>query len=127
MLAKTLVSKKTVGLLGENCATNYLLKKGFKVLERNYRTPRWGELDVVAKEGDVLVFVEVKTRTSLKYGPPQEAVDFFKRRSLKRACDYYITAHNYSRLPCRLDLITLLLEPGSSTIRKLAHFRNVPF
>jgi putative endonuclease len=84
-------------------------------------------LDIVAEGEGVLVFVEVKTRTSLRYGSPEEALNFFKRRALKRACEYYRTAHQCSHLPCRLDLITLLVEPGSLAVKKLGHFRDVPF
>lgn len=122
------MSKKTVGLLGENCAAEHLRRCGFKILGRNYRTPRWGELDIVAEEGSVLVFVEVKTRTSLKYGPPEEALDFFKRRALKRAVDYFLVSHQrFSQHPCRLDLITVIVDPETGAVRKLEHFRNVPF
>lgn len=122
------MSKKTIGLWGEDYAAKHLRHHGFRILERNYRTPRWGELDIVAEEGEVLVFVEVKTRSSLKYGPPQGAVDFFKRRALKRAIDYFLVSHQlFSRCPCRLDLITVIIDPGTGAVRQLEHFRDVSF
>lgn len=121
------MQKKGIGLLGETYAVEHLWRRGFKIIGRNFRTPRWGELDIIAQEGEVLVFVEVKTRSSLKYGTPAEAVNFYKKRALKRAVDYYLLAHQAAHIPCRLDLITIILEPTTSEVKKLEHFRNVPF
>lgn len=96
------------------------------MLERNFRTKRWGEIDIVALEGGVFVFIEVKTRTSLKYGAPEEAINYYKRRSLKRACEYYCLLKGNGNAPRRLDAISILLDSTSYKVVKFEYFRNVP-
>ena len=67
--------RQEVGKLGERLAASFLKKEGMKVLYRNFRAPKGGEVDLVCRDGDTLVFAEVKTRTSLRYGRPAEAVN----------------------------------------------------
>ena len=82
-------SKKKLGENGEKQAVTHLKKSGFKVIERNLHTP-FGEVDIVAKRGDVFVFCEVKTRTSDAYGSPAEAVNRDRRQRYIRAAEYYM-------------------------------------
>lgn len=96
------------------------------MLARNFRTKRWGELDIVAVEGGVFVFIEVKTRTGLKYGAPEEAINYYKRRSLKRACEYYCLLKGDGNAARRLDAISILLDPVTHKVIMFNHFRNVP-
>jgi putative endonuclease len=78
-----------VGRSGEAAAVSCLEEAGYRILERNYRSP-FGEVDVVAEEGSVLVFVEVKCRSSLTYGLPRDAVTAAKRRKLARTASHYL-------------------------------------
>src|SRR3989338_7447155 len=77
-----------IGKRGEDEAARYLVLAGYTIVERNFRV-RGGEVDIIARMGDELVLVEVKTRTRTAYGYPEERVDFFKRRFLARALKEY--------------------------------------
>jgi len=79
---------KSLGPQGENIAVNYLQTKGFRIMQRNYKTPL-GEADIVARDRDLVVFVEVKTRSSSLFGEPFEAVNERKRNKLKKIAMYY--------------------------------------
>lgn len=83
---------KDLGDFGEAAAAAHLEKSGMTVKERNFRT-RGGEIDIVADDGDVLVFVEVKTRSSDKFGCPSEAVDIRKIEHMKAAAEQYFLLH----------------------------------
>ena len=82
------VRKKVLGRRGEKLAEEYLKAQGYKILHKNYRTP-FGEADLIAEDGDEVVFAEVKTRTSDEYGTPAEAVVAAKRRRYKRIAQFY--------------------------------------
>ena len=95
-------SKKRLGTSGEKLAVKHLKKQGWKILERNFRTP-FGEVDIIAKRRDVLSFCEVKTRTSDLYGSPAEAVDAKKRSRYVRAAQAY--THGSEDCTVRFDVI----------------------
>ena len=82
------VHKKVLGKKGEKLVADYLKKQGCKIIKKNYRTP-FGEADIIAKDGDELAFVEVKTRTSDLYGMPSEAVGREKRQRYYRIAEFY--------------------------------------
>jgi putative endonuclease len=89
-------SGQSLGQWGEEKACDYYRKLGWEVLDRNYynrRGKQLGEIDFVAKKGDQLAFVEVKTRTSRTFGAPAEAVSVYKQRRLVRACQHYMAQH----------------------------------
>ncbi len=100
-----------LGRRGEEAAAEFLIANGFRVLERRYRS-RAGEIDLIAQEGDTVVFVEVKTRTSLACGLPAEAVDRRKRARLARAASIYLMRSGTSDRPCRFDVVEVLRVPG---------------
>ncbi|MFZ5424815.1 MAG: YraN family protein [Patescibacteria group bacterium] len=104
---------RTKGAFGENIAKNYLESLGMKVLCLNW-TCHWGELDIIAKEGIVLVFVEVKYRTSLKYGQPYEALTYKKRANLQRSINFYLTKQHVQMW--RLDFISITKLQGNYKI-----------
>jgi putative endonuclease len=87
-------------------ACEHLLRKGFKILDRNYRC-RSGEVDVVAKDGDATVFIEVKERHGDAHGEGHEAVTFGKRKRLIRAARLYAASHNISEKPIRFDVVSV--------------------
>ena len=120
------LQRSEVARIGEDVAEAFLRKKGFLVLERNWRSKRWGELDIIAQESDVLVFVEVKTRVGGKFGAPEEAVTFYKRRALKRAAQYYKTMHPNLSEALRIDVISILLDGETGAPKQIKHLPNIP-
>jgi len=101
-----------VGRKGEEAAARHLQSLGYVILERRFRT-RAGEIDLVARDGNTLVFVEVKARTSLACGRPAEAVDARKRGRIARVASLYLARECGRESPCRFDVVEVLLEPGS--------------
>src|SRR5512135_340059 len=95
---------KEFGKRGEELAAKHLKGLGYDVIEKNYRT-QVGEIDIVAKDGGTLVFVEVKSRRDLNFGPPELAVNFHKRRQLSRAALLYMTRKKKVSTPCRFDVV----------------------
>ncbi len=112
---------KRLGKQGEARAAAYLEAEGYRLLERNFHC-RSGELDLVAEEGDTLVFVEVKSRSSTFFGLPCESIGAGKRRKLLRAAAYYALRQNWSGRPQRFDVIEVLRWEGTLYLR---HTKNV--
>lgn len=101
---------------GETLAAQFLEKKGYAILERNYRFDR-GEIDLVAKDGQELVFVEVKARYSRDYGAPEESVTPAKEVQLKKVAEGYLYEHNIENQSCRFDVVTISYERGTPVLR----------
>ena len=107
----------TIGKYGEDLACLYLQKMGYKIVERNFRI-RGGEIDIIARDGKTLVYVEVKTRTSHKFGLPEESVNYHKIKFLERAAKFYrLQRKNLPDLE-RIDVVSIDLS-GSKPIIKL--------
>ncbi len=96
-----------LGAWGERKAASLLRRKGFHILERNYRCS-CGELDIIARRGRLLVFCEVKTRSSDEFAPPFESVDRGKMLRLGRAADAWLARRREPSEECRFDLVTLV-------------------
>jgi putative endonuclease len=111
-----------IGVTGEDIACDLLRKRGYKIIRRNFRTP-FGEIDIIASCGNILVFVEVKTRINLKYGPPLASVTDTKIRNIKRNCEYYLTGEKNVNKDCRIDLISIILD-GNLRLKLLKHIKN---
>lgn len=109
-----------LGRWGEDEAARYLQQQGMKVLQRNLKTPV-GEIDILARKGRYLVFVEVKTRRSLKYGSPQEAVGAAKQRQILRAAQWYLSSRPVRLLQPRFDVISILRQGEDVAIE---HFQD---
>lgn len=99
---------KTLGMRGEDAATKYLEAKGYIILDRNWKC-KMGEIDIVAKFEDVLVFVEVKTRSNLEVGLPEDAVGPKKRRKYESLAAMYLQDHEYVDMAVRFDVVGLLV------------------
>lgn len=95
--------KRRLGFFGESKAARYLKRSGYKILERNFRCP-FGEVDIIAKMGDVTAFIEVKTRTSDNYGAPNEAVDGRRRQRYKNCVRFYFSGREID-CTVRFDII----------------------
>jgi putative endonuclease len=100
-----------LGRRGEDLAAKHLQGQGYTILARNYRTPA-GELDIVAQEGGILVFVEVKMRRSLRFGIPQEALTRAKQAHLVQAAQHYLMEREQLEREWRVDLVAVYQERG---------------
>ena len=102
------MNKREVGTEYEELSKNYLQKNGVKILEQNFRN-RFGEVDLIGKDGEYLVFFEVKYRKSLKQGHPLEAVTKAKQRQICKVADYYRVLKKIGEFsPIRFDVIAIL-------------------
>ena len=102
--------KQEVGKLGERLAAIFLKKEaGMKILYRNFRAPKGGEIDLVCRDGDTLVFAEVKTRTSLRYGRPAEAVNKKKQLLIVRGALEWLRQLDYPDILFRFDIVEVVL------------------
>lgn len=103
-------NKRQTGTSYELKAENYLMQKGYKILETNFRN-RSGEIDIIAKDGEYLCFIEVKYRTTNDYGNPLEAVDVRKQNQIRKVAMYYLMKNKLSEwTPCRFDVIGFVGE-----------------
>lgn len=118
------MSNLSVGSLGEKIAEKYLKKRGYEIIDRNFRSKRWGEIDLVAIEDETTVFVEVKTRLSTDYGEPQEAVTPYKLRALKRAGQYYKLQHPETPEALRIDVVAIILGSETRNPLKIEVFKD---
>jgi putative endonuclease len=117
------MSTRNLGLLGEQIASKYLENLGFKILEKNFHS-KFGEIDIVAIYQDVLVFVEVKTRWSEKFGLPEESITPWKIRKIIKTADYFKMLH--PQLPESLRIDALAIDIGSNGEAKdIRHFKNI--
>ncbi len=98
-----------LGKKGEALAVQFLKKKGYRVVEKNYRV-RQGELDIIARDKKDLVFVEVKSRSGCGYGTPAEAVTFHKQRQISKVALLYLSSKNLHDEPARFDVVTVLFD-----------------
>lgn len=97
-------SKREEGQQGEDTAIGTLKRKGYKILERNYRN-RFGEIDIVAEEGGYLVFIEVKKRNTAAFGDPFHAINAAKRRHIIRSAMFYLKANRCFERKIRFDVV----------------------
>lgn len=112
--------RRDQGAHGEELAARFLRGQGLRILTRNYRYER-GEIDLVCEEGDELVFVEVKTRSSFLFGDPEDAVTEAKQEQIKAAADGYCFEHEAEDRFCRFDVVAVELRGGKQIVR---HIRN---
>ena len=100
------MNKTVLGKMGEQLAFQFLSKRGYKIIDRNFRI-RGGEIDIIAIEKNTLVIVEVKTRTSHKYGLPEESITPHKLKFLERATEFYRISSKNLPLAERIDVVTV--------------------
>ena len=108
---------KELGRRGEEAAANFLERRGFTILERNW-TCFAGEADIIASDGEVLVFAEVKTRRGIRKGFPSEAVNAAKRERYERIARAYVQDHFYGEISVRFDVISIVvMDSGQAMVR----------
>jgi putative endonuclease len=116
--APRLSSTEETGNYGERVAASFLRRQGYKVLTRNYKTTR-GEIDLVCRHGEILVFVEVKTRAEVDIVPPAEAIDERKQEALRNAARSYLDLLNRDDITYRFDAVEVRLREGEIPACKL--------
>lgn len=104
-----------LGGVGEDLAAVWLKKNGYKIIERNYRC-KLGEIDCVAVKDDFLVFIEVKSRKSINFGTPMEAVDRRKRRKMTRLAFHYMLDRRMGETPRRFDVVAVWFNDGPPVV-----------
>jgi len=109
-----------LGRLGEDLACRELERRGYAIVQRRFRT-RAGEMDIVARDGATLVFLEVKARRGERCGPPVEAVTWRKRLRLVRIAQHYLALHGGADGPCRFDIVAVAVGPGRTEVEVYAN------
>ncbi|MFH1995528.1 MAG: YraN family protein [Candidatus Omnitrophota bacterium] len=122
-LAFGLPRRARLGAIGESLAVDFLQKLGYTILEANYRTPL-GEIDIIAKERDYLVFVEVRTRSSSVFGPPFASITKRKMHKIVVNALYYLKMNKCLRAKQRIDIVSVTLLRGRSVAPEIILFRN---
>ena len=110
-----------IGKYGEDVAIRFLEQKGYKIIERNFSC-RQGELDIIARNNEYIVFIEVKTRSNFLYGTPIEAVGKNKQKHIFRVAKYYLHIHRLENHFVRFDVIEVFIDRG---IAKVNHIKQV--
>jgi putative endonuclease len=110
------VKRKETGDLGEQLAGRYLKKKGYRILETNYRC-RAGEIDIVATQKNRLVFVEVRTKSNFDFGSPEESITLTKALHMEKTAEYYRQEHPKAPQDWRIDLIAIELDAAGQLLR----------
>ena len=111
---------RETGRLAENLASKALIAKGYHIMENNFSN-RFGEIDIIAKDKDIYVFVEVKCKKGLEFGLPEEMINPYKLKKIKNMALIYLKGQN---LPCRIDVVAVVLSQAGDLIR-LTHYENV--
>lgn len=106
---KPTAARQGLGRTGERLAAEELTRRGYRIVERNYRCT-YGEIDLVAEDGEDLVFVEVKTRRGIAYGLPEEAINGRKRQKLVQVASCYLDAHACADRPWRIDAVAVQMS-----------------
>ncbi len=109
-----------LGQITEAAAAEYLHSNGYQIIERNYHN-RFGEIDIIARDNKTLVFVEVKAKTGVEFGSPEEMVGKSKLAKVRRMGSLYMED---KMLPCRIDVVAIVVDKNE-TITRLTHYQNV--
>ena len=114
-------NKKILGNLGEDAAAKFLEAKGYEIVARNFRI-RSAEIDIIAQIDNVIVFVEVKARSSIRYGLPSEAVNLRKQKKIIEAAAVFLQDENFCECACRFDVVEIFLR--GQIVEEINHIEN---
>ncbi len=115
------MNKRIKGKQFETYATDYLVKKGYKILDRNFNCS-FGEIDIIAKKDSIICFIEVKARSKKDFGSALEAITYSKQKRMIKVAQYYCIKNNLSEIPIRFEAIGIDL---SSTPPMVEHIENI--
>ncbi|MCX7845697.1 MAG: YraN family protein [Dictyoglomaceae bacterium] len=116
------MNKKKIGKIGEDFALEYFKNNGFEIREKNYKT-KFGEVDLIVRKENLLIFVEVKARKSLEFGEPVEAVDKRKQEKIRFIANYYLSKKKIKSYEVRFDIFSILLDKDNK-IKFFEHISN---
>ncbi len=102
-------NRQNLGKTGETIASNFLEKNGYTIVTKNYRR-KFGEIDIIARDRDYLVFIEVKTRTGTSHGHPLEAITLRKQRQISKVAQCYLAENNLFNRAARFDVVSVILS-----------------
>jgi len=111
---------RSTGRAGEAIAARTLQDKGYRILKRNFSN-RFGEIDIIAQDHETLVFVEVKAKTGIEYGTPEDMISPGKLHRIRNMATLYM---NGQSLPCRIDVVAIVFGENNDVVR-LTHYENV--
>ena len=114
------MNKRKFGIIGEKIAENFLKQNGYIVLKNNFYTKK-GEIDLIAKKNNCIIFIEVKTRSNYKYGTPAMAVNDIKKQHIKSAANIFLYINKFDKYEIRFDVIEVLINNGKCYIN---HIKN---
>ena len=119
-------NNRELGNFGENEACRYLERRGYLILDRNFRVGRLGELDIIASNQETLCFIEVKTRKNLRFGTPAEAVTARKVRVIRMLSQIYLQKHKMHDTHIRFDILEIYISTSrtSPLIKRMNHIEN---
>ena len=115
------ISTRTKGSYGESIAEKFLIAKGYEIIKKNFTLGKTGEIDIIAKDGDYLVFVEVKARKSKEFGEPEEAINYRKQMSIRKVANGYFYINQIQNQLCRFDVVAIDYTKNPAEIR---HYVN---
>ncbi|MCL6634598.1 MAG: YraN family protein [Peptococcaceae bacterium] len=116
------IQRRILGRKGEEAAARYLEKNGYRILNRNYIC-RLGEIDMVALDGDTIVFVEVRSRTSDEFGLAQESINGRKKTKLRQLAWHYLKAEGKTGRGCRFDVVAVSFD-SEGRVKRVEHIEN---
>lgn len=114
------MDNKELGKWGEEKASAFLLKQGYEIIKKNYNT-KIGEIDIIARINNILVFIEVKTRRTTNYGTPEAAVDINKQKKIRKVAECFILNYSQKYETIRFDVVSININKGKG---KLRHYKN---
>lgn len=118
-----MINTRFIGRLGEQLVADYLQKQGYKILCKNFRC-KLGEIDLIAREGKDLVFVEVKSRSNYSYGLPQESVHQKKQLKLRQVAAYFIQKNGCMDSRCRFDVVAVTFSKEPEQVASIEIIKN---
>lgn len=109
-------NKRGIGTQGEKLAVQYLTQNNFSIITTNYRIGRIGEIDIIARDGEYICFIEVKTRKTAVYGLPREAVTLHKQKKIRQIASIYLANTGNSNKSVRFDVVEIIWDGNKTTI-----------
>ena len=123
-MQKNPTPNQKLGNLGEKLAKKNLLNKDFKFIQQNFHS-KFGEIDLIFLDNEILVFVEVKTRVGNKYGPPEDAITPSKIRHLVKAVAYFQLKNPNLPESCRIDIVAVQFDEATHKLLSINHYQNI--
>ena len=125
-MEKERTNKRTEGTTGEKIAQEYMIENNYSIVTTNFRFKRLGEIDIIAREGDYICFIEVKLRSTLDFGLPREAVNFRKQENIRKLAGIFIGQNKLYNANIRFDVVEVYVtkEKGLMNIRNINLIKN---